>query len=842
MTMTSLLALAGLLAATSPTPAPFAPSQAPLRPEEEAHADHFVNRDRVYDFYAKQALAFGGKETLPALLPRFPGLDQAKYGQQGNQNDRETWKDGRWGASDFGNLFSGVFRGAGLTLPKAIWVSDGTQHAVFDPATLAFRARWTGGFVKLGDLRHGFMTGATPGGTAETAKTAPATRGPDDLYHGFYRHGSKVIFSYRKGGKDFLATAEDGERPAAQLVELTRGGPTRWPGWIEAGGKLGQGKPIATDTLHIPFKNPYGTLFFVTGLDFLTDGTLAVATMTGEVWLIKGADGDLSRARWKRFATGLHQPLGIVAEGDQLLVLGRDQVTRLHDLNRDGEADFYECVADGMRTSPGSHDYVIGLERDAQGRLYASSGNEGLIRLTPGKPGAEVLATGLRNPNGIGLSPDGRFLTSSLQEGNWTPASAIVQVDLAAGGRPHFGHGGPRDGKPIDLPLLQMPRGEDNSSAGQVFLGAGRWPGLAGPAGNLVHFSFGTGSAWLVTRQQVDGVWQGAATRLSGRMNSGAQQGRFHPRDGHLYVTGLTGWQSYTPDDGCLHRLRHTGGTPLPVAHAVHANGVRIEFDLPLEAAAAGRAAAHFAQCWNYREPTGAYGSPEFSVRHPGTPGHDSLPIRSAHVLQGGKGIFLEIPDMTPANQVHLRVATSVSRAIDLFLTAHRLAPDFTAFPGYAADLRPSPHAHQAPPAAGNTIAIRPIPWESDLCDQPTRPILLRAATGLQFETKELRVRRGEWIALTFENPDGMSHNWLLAKPGSAERITALASKLAGEADAHARHYAPESDEVLVHTRVVDPGKSTLIRFQAPTQPGRYPYLCTLPGHAILMRGEMIVE
>jgi azurin len=87
-----------------------------------------------------------------------------------------------------------------------------------------------------------------------------------------------------------------------------------------------------------------------------------------------------------------------------------------------------------------------------------------------------------------------------------------------------------------------------------------------------------------------------------------------------------------------------------------------------------------------------------------------------------------------------------------------------------------------------------------------------------------------------------MSHNWLLAKPGSAERITALASKLAGEADAHARHYAPESDEVLVHTRVVDPGKSTLIRFQAPTQPGRYPYLCTLPGHAILMRGEMIVE
>lgn len=840
--MISLLAFSGLLAATPPSPAPFAPAQAPLRPEEEPHAAHFVNRDRVYDFYAKQALAFGGKETVPALLPPFPGLDQGKHGHQGNQNDRDTWKDGRWGASDFGNLFSGVFRGAGRTLPKAVWVSDGRNHAVFDPGTLSFQVRWSGKFVQLGDLRHGFNIGASPGGPLGKAEPAAAARGKDDLYRGFYRHGTKVVFSYRKEGKDCLATAEDGERPAAALAHLTRGGPARWPGWIAAGGKLGEGKPIATDTLKVPFENRFGTLFFLTGLDFLPDGTLAVCTMTGEVWLIKGADGDLSKARWKRFATGLHQPLGIRADGDKLLVIGRDQVTRLHDLNGDDEADFHECVADGMRTSPGGHDFVIGLERDAQGRLYTTSGNEGVLRLTPGKPGAEVLATGLRNPNGIGLSPDGRFLTSSLQEGNWTPASAIVQVDLAAAGRPHFGHGGPRNGKPIDLPLLQLPRGEDNSSAGQVFLGAGRWPALAGPAGNLVHFSFGTGSAWLVTRQLVDGVWQGAATRLSGKMDSGAQQGRFHPRDGHLYVTGLTGWQSYTPDDGCLHRLRHTGGEPLPVAHAVHANGVRIDFDLAPDPAAAGRAAAHFAQCWNYREPTGAYGSPEFSVLHPGTPGHDPLRIRSAHVLAGGRSLFLEIPELVPANQVHLRVATSGARAIDVFLTAHRLAPDFTAFPGYKADPRPATHAHQAPPAAGNTVAARPIPWESELCEQPTRPILLRAGTGLQFETKELRVRRGEWIALTFENPDGMSHNWLLAKPGSAERITALAGKLAGEADAHARHYAPESDEVLVHTRVVDPGKSTLIRFQAPAQPGRYPYLCTLPGHAILMRGEMIVE
>lgn len=840
--MTLGIALLAMLAAQPPSPAPFVPAQEPLSPAQETHAGHFVNRDRVYDFYAKQALAFGGKGELPALLPPFPGLDQGKHGHQGNQNDRDTWKDGRWGASDFGNLFSGVFRGAGRTLPKAVWVSDGREHAVFDPATLSFPVRWTGSFVRLGDLRRGFAVGPAPGGPVSRAEPPAPPRGPGDVYRGFYRHGSKVVFSYRRDGRELLATAQDGEKPAPQLAHLTKGGPARWPQWIRTGGRLGDGRPVATDTVNLPFENPHGTLFFLTGLDFLPDGTLAVCTMTGEVWLVRGADGDLSGARWKRFATGLHQPLGIRAEGARLLVIGRDQVTRLHDLNGDDEADFHECVSDGMATSPGGHDYVVGLEADAQGRLYSASGNQGLIRLTPGKPGAEVLATGLRNPNGIGLSPDGRFLTSSLQEGNWTPASAIVQVDLSSPGTPHFGLGGERGGKPIAPPLLQLPRGEDNSSAGQVFLGQGRWPALAGPQGNLVHLSFGTGTAWLVTRQQVEGVWQGAATRLTGSMSSGAQHGRFHPRDGHLYVTGMIGWQSYTPDDGCLHRLRHTGGLPLPVSHAVHANGVRLTFDLPLEAAAAGKAAAHFAQCWNYREPTGAYGSPEFSVRHPGTPGHDPLRVAGAHLSDGGRTLFLEIPELVPANQVHLRVTLAAARSLDVFLTAHATAPDFTGFPGYAARPKAAHQGHAAPPSGGNAAALRPIPWESELCDQPTRPVMMRAGPGLQFETKELRARRGEWIALTFENPDGMSHNWLLAKPGSADRVAELAGRLAGQADAHARHYAPESEDVLVHTRVVDPGKSTLIRFQAPAQPGRYPYLCTLPGHAILMRGELVVE
>lgn len=106
--------------------------------------------------------------------------------------------------------------------------------------------------------------------------------------------------------------------------------------------------------------------------------------------------------------------------------MGRDQITRLHDLNGDGEADFYECLHNDFATPTGGHDYICGLERDAAGNFYTASGKDGLLRLKPGeKP--EVIASGFRNPDGLGLSPDGT-LTIPYSEGDWTPASAVAQI------------------------------------------------------------------------------------------------------------------------------------------------------------------------------------------------------------------------------------------------------------------------------------------------------------------------------------------------------------------------------------------------------------------------------
>ena len=820
--------------AAAPAPAEFAPTLPPLRPEDNPSWQAEVNRERIFDYYAKQAGAFRGVNPPPALLPAFPGLDGGRQGHWGNQNDQATWKDDRFAKSGLTPVLATVFRGAGLTIPKGVCVRSGDQSACFDPVSCTFRVRWTGGFLRLSDARHGFMGGGELEGTALESNEIDAPVNP--RYLGYFRHEDDVIFSYHEEGKERLATLRS---DLGDLAALTKGGPTKWPDWLETKGTIGTQKPFATDTLTIPFDNPYGTLFFLTGHDFFADGSAAISTMTGEVWLVRGIDEELGTLRWKRFATGLHQPLGLKIVDGLIYVLGRDQITCLRDLNHDDEADFYENVSNALTTSPGGHDFIVGLERDSQGRWLTASGNQGICRVDATKqiPAAvEVLATGFRNPNGLGLSPDGRFITTSVQEGDWAPASSICQVELGANEGAFFGAGGPKPGQTVAKPMLYLPRGEDNSCSSQAFVTGEAWKDLAGE-GNFIHLSSGGGSAWFVMRQQVAGQWQASALRLSQAFASGVQAIRFHPTDGQCYITGMQGWGTYTPDDGCFQRLRYVGGEAgIPVGWEARNNGILLRF---ASAVKPDPAVAPFAQCWNYHY-SAAYGSPEYSLRYSDTPGHDPLEVRSVQVLDGGKALFVEIPQLSPAGQVHLSIPLKSEfeevPTVELFATVHALAPAFVDFPGYTAIPKAVPHATVS---ATPTAPTRPNPWADG---EIGRALLVEAGLGLQYVQKELVVKAGERLSLTFRNPDVVPHNWLLGRIGSLASLTEKANLMIGDPEGLAKHYVPDSDEVIVYTDMTQPQQSHTIRFSAPAEKGEYPYLCTFPGHSMVMRGVMRVE
>jgi hypothetical protein len=357
-------------------------------------------------------------------------------------------------------------------------------------------------------------------------------------------------------------------------------------------------------------------------------------------------------------------------------------------------------------TSPAGHDFICGLQRDTSGNFFTASGNQGLVRIAPDGETADVIATGFRNPDGLGIMPDGT-VTVPVSEGEWTPASMIHAVRNASTqaptAPPHFGYRGPLNGRPPELPFVYLPRGLDNSAGGQAFVDGHCFGPLAG---QLLHFSFGAGTWFTLLRDEVDGQMQGAVVPMTGDFLSGAHRARFNPTDGQLYVSGMSGWGSYTPDDGCFQRVRYTGDrVQTPVGFHIHENGVQVRFAEPIDKSVAADAHRQFAQSWNYRY-SGAYGSPEFSATHPGITGHDVSVIMSAHVLADGRSLFLEIPELQPVNQLHLRLHVNTDDSLtcspagsahDLFVTVHKLDQPFEDFPATGRSRKSSPLIHYSP-------------------------------------------------------------------------------------------------------------------------------------------------
>ena len=458
--------------------------------------------------------------------------------------------------------------------------------------------------------------------------------------------------------------------PPDDLSNVLQAGSARWLPALETTGHLAPDTgPLAIDTLTVPYDNPWNALMFLSGADFTSDGAAYVCSIHGDVWKITGIDDTLRKLTWKRFATGLYQPLGLKVVKDQVYVLGRDRITRLRDENGDGEADVYENFCDAMETSPEPHHYVTSLETDALGNFYYVD-PVGAHRVRPDGRTMETLATGFRNPNGMGVSPDGAIVTVAPQQGEWTPSSLIVE--LKRGG--WYGYGGPKvtPDRPLgyDPVLCWIPHSVDNSGGSQVWVPQSRtgvpvgsdpprrlrttadWGPLTG---HMLHFSWGRCALLLVLREVVDGVPQAATVVLPGRFLSGAMRGAFSPRDGHLYVVGSTGWQTSALKDGCFQRVRYTG-KPLdvPVEWHVHSNGLAMTFTQPLDQETAQDIGSYALEQWNYRY-AAQYGSKDWSVAHPDEEGRDPLAARSARLLEDGRTVFLEIPELKPVMQLQVQ-------------------------------------------------------------------------------------------------------------------------------------------------------------------------------------------
>lgn len=121
--------------------------------------------------------------------------------------------------------------------------------------------------------------------------------------------------------------------------------------------------------------------------------------------------------------------------------------------------------------------------------------------------------------------------------------------------------------------------------------------------------------------------------------------------------------------------------------------------------------------------------------------------------------------------------------------------------------------------------------------------ISIKGSDQMQYDVKAIEAAAGDTVKLTFENAGKMpklvmGHNVVLLKKGTDVAAFATAAMQAA-----ATEYFPEAkkDSVIAHTKLMGPGEKETITFTAP-EAGEYTYICTFPGHYVLMKGTLTVK
>jgi glucose/arabinose dehydrogenase/mono/diheme cytochrome c family protein len=473
---------------------------------------------------------------------------------------------------------------------------------------------------------------------------------------------------------------------APDLRKWMQGGPPRWPGEVVVQGETrDDGGPFAVDVIPVPNMgdNPWNAWLRPGGFDFFPDGrTAALCTWNGDVWLVKGVDGDLQNVRWKRMAAGLFQPLGLKIVDGVIHVTCRDQIARLHDLNGDEEIDWIESFNSDHQVTEHFHEFAMGLQTDAAGNFYYSKAarhaktdlipqHGTLLKVSRDGATTEILANGFRAPNGVCVNPDGTFFVTD-QEGHWIPKNRINRIRPGGFYGNMWSYGAPasESDAAMEEPLVWVTNEMDRSPAELLWVTSDAWGPLKG---SLLNLSYGTGDIFIVPHETVNGRMQGGVMRLPlERFPTGVMRGRWHPVNGQLYAAGMFAWAGNQQEDGGFYRVRLTG-RPLNVPTALHARrgAYTITFSDPLDRAAATDPGNFTVKAWDLLRSKN-YGSRHLNER--------PLPVTAAALSADGRTVTLTLRDLTPTRGMEiicrLRGADGAEFERRIHNTIHTLAEE----------------------------------------------------------------------------------------------------------------------------------------------------------------------
>lgn len=671
---------------------------------------------------------------------------------------------------------------------------------------------------------------------------------------------------------------------------------------------LSQGKPAGEEDYYriVTLPVPDGIQLEVGGMTSLPDGRLAVSTRRGDVWLIGNPYMQGSRQpTFKRFATGLHEPLGLLyrtvgPHKGELFATQRGEVTRLIDTDGDEVADeyraFYKWPLSGNyhQYSYGpiplpDGDMVITLNLDWIGRGASQSKWRGWMLKLNDKGEMTPWATGLRSPAGFTALRDGSIFYAENQ-GDWVGSGRVTHLEKGdfagnpAGLRWSGEPGSPLSLKPEDVPSTGKPMFEVAKTVKNLKVPAVWFPhtlmgistsdikedttnGAFGPfSGQLFVGDQGHSKVMRMSLEKVNGKWQGACFPFREGFQSGILR-MLWGQDGSMFV-GMTsrGWAATGKSPFGVQRLVWTGKMPFEMKTIrSKPDGFEIEFTMPVDRKTGEDPASYALNSFTYKYHS-TYGSPIEDAR--------TVPIRGVILSQDGRTARI-VADTTLREgyiyEVKAEGVKSTSGTLALlhntgYYTLNAIAPgELANVPArMVASASTSPmhdHSMMAPPSEKAGMGAKTTSKGKAIT--PTKKV------AASVSAKRVVDMPADWTngpdqTISISTKPGLKFDTEKVDVKAGSRIKFVFNNnddmlhncvivKPGTANAVGNqalrlnlngaklNYVPASADVLFHTNILQPESAESIYFTAPTEPGDYQFVCTFPGHSSLMQGILRV-
>jgi len=664
---------------------------------------------------------------------------------------------------------------------------------------------------------------------------------------------------------------------------------------------LGQ-KPLTEDDFYsmVDIPTPPDAVIEGGGICFTPNGRLAISTRYGEIWLVYNPlTGQGEKPVFRRFATGMHEVLGLAYRNGSFYCAQRGEITKLTDTNGDGVADKYECFYK-IPISGHYHEYAFGpIVHPVTGDFYVTL-NVGfgaidwwsaksyapwrgwMLKISEDGTKMEPFAAGLRSPCGVGFNKDFDVFYSDNQ-GDWMGSGFVMHVEK-----------GDFTGNPAGLKWTEHPESplklavaDVEDSGLPLFETKKKIPALKLPSVWLPHGILGNSTSDILTDttgnkfgpfanqlfvgdqgqsiisrvflEKVKGVYQGASFMFRSGFASGVLRLAWAP-DGSLF-TGQTnrGWSSTGPQPFAIQRLVYSGVVPFEMKEiSARPDGFEITFTKPVNKISAQNPASYAVNSFIYKYHA-KYGSPVINMGR--------CPIKGIQVAENGLTVRLVL-DSLRQYYIHEVKAAGVLSENESWPLLHDAGyytlnefPDGDKLnlaslpalpkPPMAPVVKPvskpkTPSSPKAPtPPKPSALAVpanlkhvekMPASWTRG----PDKTMSIGTMPGLKFDQKTMEVAAGAKVRLIFNNYDDMQHNLVIVKPGTVSKIGEAANKLG--INGNKLSYVPISDDVLFHTTILQPESAQTIYFEAPKQPGEYTIVCTMPGHWVSMQAVLRVR